>query len=115
MSRNGEIAFFGIGTESILLKSRKTTPNPDVSFFLLSSSVSFTHIDQIIRSPGACNFNMGKDQWQEACQLSQDFDDDFDWRVSYRSQTPGAGPHSDHSPGQYTYHMIVTFFFLIGG
>lgn len=76
--------------------------------------LSFSHIDQIFHSPGACNFNMGKDQWQEACQLSQDIDDDFDWRVSHRSETPGAGPHSDHSLGQYIYHMILSFF-LIGG
>ncbi|XP_026219478.1 MAM and LDL-receptor class A domain-containing protein 1 [Anabas testudineus] len=55
--------------------------------------------DHIFRSPGACNFNMGKDQWQEVCQLSQDLDDDFDWRISHRAETPGAGPHTDHSPG----------------
>ncbi|KAM9839717.1 MAM and LDL-receptor class A domain-containing protein 1 [Aulostomus maculatus] len=53
----------------------------------------------ILDSPGACNFNMDEDQWEESCKLSQDTDDDFDWRISRRSETPGAGPHQDHSPG----------------
>ncbi|XP_075308407.1 MAM and LDL-receptor class A domain-containing protein 1 [Odontesthes bonariensis] len=54
--------------------------------------------DSILDSPGACDFNM-KDQWEESCQLSQDPDDDFDWRISHKTETPGAGPHTDHSPG----------------
>uniref|UniRef100_A0A3Q3W1Y0 MAM domain-containing protein n=1 Tax=Mola mola TaxID=94237 RepID=A0A3Q3W1Y0_MOLML len=48
---------------------------------------------------GTCSFNMGENQWEEACQLSQDADDDFDWRIGHQSETPGAGPHADHSPG----------------
>uniref|UniRef100_A0AAQ5YMQ9 MAM domain-containing protein n=1 Tax=Amphiprion ocellaris TaxID=80972 RepID=A0AAQ5YMQ9_AMPOC len=55
--------------------------------------------DHIIGSPGACNFNMEEGQWEESCQLSQDADDDFDWRISHKTETPGAGPHTDHSPG----------------
>lgn len=53
----------------------------------------------MIASPGACNFNMEEDQWEESCQLSQDLDDDFDWRISQKTETPGAGPQTDHSPG----------------
>ncbi|XP_056290660.1 MAM and LDL-receptor class A domain-containing protein 1 [Pseudoliparis swirei] len=49
--------------------------------------------------PGACNFNMDENQWEDTCQFSQDADDDFDWRIGYRSETPGAGPQADHSPG----------------
>lgn len=44
---------------------------------------------------------MGEGQWEEACQLSQDADDDFDWRIGHRTETPGAGPETDHSPGEY--------------
>ncbi|XP_044033161.1 MAM and LDL-receptor class A domain-containing protein 1 isoform X1 [Siniperca chuatsi] len=55
--------------------------------------------DHIVGLPGACNFNMDENQWEETCQLSQDADDDFDWRIGHRSETPGAGPHTDHSPG----------------
>uniref|UniRef100_A0A3B5B5L7 MAM and LDL receptor class A domain containing 1 n=1 Tax=Stegastes partitus TaxID=144197 RepID=A0A3B5B5L7_9TELE len=54
----------------------------------------------VIGSPGACDFNVEDDQWEESCQLSQDPDDDFDWRISHRTETPGAGPHTDHSPGE---------------
>ncbi|CAN9506358.1 unnamed protein product [Ophioblennius macclurei] len=54
--------------------------------------------DHLIGSPGACNFDMDPDRWEERCQLFQDADDDFDWRVGRRTQTPGAGPHADHSP-----------------
>ncbi|XP_060950156.1 MAM and LDL-receptor class A domain-containing protein 1 [Limanda limanda] len=55
--------------------------------------------DHIAGSPGACNFNMDETQWEEKCQLSQDPDDNFDWRIGHKTETPGAGPHSDHSPG----------------
>ncbi|XP_028288906.1 MAM and LDL-receptor class A domain-containing protein 1 isoform X2 [Parambassis ranga] len=55
--------------------------------------------DHIIGSPGACNFNMEEDQWEESCQLFQDSDDDFNWRIGHKTETPGAGPHTDHSPG----------------
>ncbi|XP_047424790.1 MAM and LDL-receptor class A domain-containing protein 1 isoform X2 [Mugil cephalus] len=55
--------------------------------------------DHMIASPGACTFNMEEDQWEERCQLSQDLDDDFDWRISHKTETPGAGPQTDHSPG----------------
>ncbi|KAG8009528.1 MAM and LDL-receptor class A domain-containing protein 1, partial [Nibea albiflora] len=55
--------------------------------------------DHIVGLPGACNFNMGEGQWEETCQLSQDADDDFDWRIGHRAETPGAGPETDHSPG----------------
>ncbi|XP_067342984.1 MAM and LDL-receptor class A domain-containing protein 1 isoform X2 [Channa argus] len=61
--------------------------------------------DHILHSPGACNFNM-EDQWQEMCQLSQDPDDDFDWRISHRRETPVIGPYTDHSldgGGHYLY------------
>ncbi|XP_068438273.1 MAM and LDL-receptor class A domain-containing protein 1 [Clinocottus analis] len=55
--------------------------------------------EDIRNLPGACNFNMDENQWEDTCQLSQDADDDFDWRIGYRSETPGAGPQADHSPG----------------
>nr|CBN82054.1 MAM and LDL-receptor class A domain-containing protein [Dicentrarchus labrax] len=49
--------------------------------------------------PGACNFNFDESQWEETCKLSQDTDDDFDWRIGHRRETPGTGPHTDHSVG----------------
>ncbi|KAG7224989.1 hypothetical protein INR49_014906, partial [Caranx melampygus] len=55
--------------------------------------------DSTLGMPGACNFNMGDNQWEETCQLSQDPDDDFDWRIGHKTETSGAGPHTDHSPG----------------
>ncbi|XP_039982288.1 MAM and LDL-receptor class A domain-containing protein 1 [Xiphias gladius] len=55
--------------------------------------------DHIVGLPGACNFNMDENQWEETCQLSQDPDDDFDWRIGHRTETLGTGPHTDHSPG----------------
>ncbi|XP_022622767.1 MAM and LDL-receptor class A domain-containing protein 1 [Seriola dumerili] len=55
--------------------------------------------DRILGLPGACNFNMDENQWEETCQLSQDPDDDFDWRISHQTETSGAGPSTDHSPG----------------
>uniref|UniRef100_A0A8C4F454 MAM domain-containing protein n=1 Tax=Dicentrarchus labrax TaxID=13489 RepID=A0A8C4F454_DICLA len=48
---------------------------------------------------GACNFNLDESQWEETCKLSQDTDDDFDWRIGHRRETPGTGPHTDHSVG----------------
>lgn len=45
---------------------------------------------------------MDDDHWEEACQLSQDADDDLDWRIGRRSETHGAGPNADHSPGQFS-------------
>ncbi|CDQ56054.1 unnamed protein product [Oncorhynchus mykiss] len=53
----------------------------------------------IVGLPGACNFDMPKDMWEETCQLTQDPDDDFDWRIGQRRDTPGTGPPFDHSPG----------------
>ncbi|CAF94589.1 unnamed protein product, partial [Tetraodon nigroviridis] len=55
--------------------------------------------DHIFALPGACDFNMEDDQWEAACQLSQDSTDDFDWRIEHRSET---GPQNDHSPGAVT-------------
>ncbi|XP_044196224.1 MAM and LDL-receptor class A domain-containing protein 1 isoform X2 [Thunnus albacares] len=55
--------------------------------------------DHVVGLPGTCNFNMEEDQWEESCKLSQEHDDDFDWRISHRSEMPDAGPHTDHSPG----------------
>ncbi|XP_061877595.1 MAM and LDL-receptor class A domain-containing protein 1 [Entelurus aequoreus] len=51
----------------------------------------------VFATPGACNFDM--DGWEETCQLSQDTDDDFDWRIRGSSEAAGTGPPSDHSPG----------------
>ncbi|XP_037829280.1 MAM and LDL-receptor class A domain-containing protein 1 isoform X2 [Kryptolebias marmoratus] len=53
----------------------------------------------IFDSPGACDFNMEEEGWEDSCQLFQDADDDFDWRIGHKTETPGAGPHTDHSPG----------------
>uniref|UniRef100_A0A8C4F4A5 MAM domain-containing protein n=1 Tax=Dicentrarchus labrax TaxID=13489 RepID=A0A8C4F4A5_DICLA len=47
----------------------------------------------------SCNFNLDESQWEETCKLSQDTDDDFDWRIGHRRETPGTGPHTDHSVG----------------
>ncbi|AWP20537.1 putative MAM and LDL-receptor class A domain-containing protein 1 [Scophthalmus maximus] len=55
--------------------------------------------DHIVGSPGACNFNMDENQWEDMCQLFQDPDDDFDWRIGHQTETTGGGPHTDHSPG----------------
>ncbi|KAM7390330.1 hypothetical protein PAMA_008482 [Pampus argenteus] len=55
--------------------------------------------NHIVGLPGSCNFNMEEDQWEESCKLYQELDDDFDWRIGHWSETPGAGPHTDHSPG----------------
>ncbi|XP_070842581.1 MAM and LDL-receptor class A domain-containing protein 1 [Chaetodon trifascialis] len=55
--------------------------------------------DHIAGIPGACSFDMDENQWEQTCQLHQDTDDDFDWRIGHCSETPGAGPQADHSPG----------------
>uniref|UniRef100_A0A8C5HM61 MAM and LDL-receptor class A domain-containing protein 1-like n=1 Tax=Gouania willdenowi TaxID=441366 RepID=A0A8C5HM61_GOUWI len=67
--------------------------------------------NHIIGSPGACDFNVEADQWEESCQLSQEANDDFDWLIRDRTDTPGTGPESDHSPGDggnflYVYSAI---------
>lgn len=59
-------------------------------------------LDYIFVLPGACNFNMEDDRWEQICQLSQDPDDDFDWRIGHNTET-GVGPQSDHSPGLHMY------------
>ncbi|XP_063768371.1 MAM and LDL-receptor class A domain-containing protein 1 isoform X2 [Eleginops maclovinus] len=48
---------------------------------------------------GICDFNMGAEWWEYSCGFDQDSEDDFDWMIGCRSETPGAGPPSDHSPG----------------
>ncbi|KAM8881350.1 MAM and LDL-receptor class A domain-containing protein 1 [Synchiropus picturatus] len=48
---------------------------------------------------GACNFNLDEVLWEEGCLISQDRDDDFDWKISHLSEKPEAGPQTDHSPG----------------
>ncbi|KAM4543911.1 MAM and LDL-receptor class A domain-containing protein 1 [Fundulus diaphanus] len=66
--------------------------------------------DHIFGSPGACNFNMVDDRWKQSCQLSQDPDDDFDWRIGRKTET-GVGPQSDHSPdggGNFLYIHSAT-------
>uniref|UniRef100_A0A665X318 MAM and LDL receptor class A domain containing 1 n=1 Tax=Echeneis naucrates TaxID=173247 RepID=A0A665X318_ECHNA len=55
--------------------------------------------DHILGIPGACNFNMDGKQWEEICQLSQNADDDFDWRISDQTEILGAGPSTDHTSG----------------
>ncbi|XP_077592649.1 MAM and LDL-receptor class A domain-containing protein 1 [Stigmatopora nigra] len=53
----------------------------------------------VVAMPGACNFDVDDGQWEEWCQLAQDTEDDFDWRINHSSDTAGVGPPSDHSPG----------------
>ncbi|KAM3593244.1 uncharacterized protein V6R79_008413 [Siganus canaliculatus] len=55
--------------------------------------------DHILSLPGACSFNMKEDEWEKCCHLSQDTDDDFDWRIGRWSENYGAGPPGDHSVG----------------
>ena len=55
--------------------------------------------DHIFSMPGACNFNMPADQWEEVCQLTQEKHDDCDWTIAHMSHTLGSGPLGDHSPG----------------
>ncbi|CAB1340683.1 unnamed protein product, partial [Coregonus sp. 'balchen'] len=38
--------------------------------------------------PGSCNFYMPEDMWEETCQLTQDPDNNLDWRIG---QTSGEG------------------------
>lgn len=57
---------------------------------------------------------MDDDQWEAACQLSQDTTDDFDWRIGQWSETHGAGPQSDHSPGQCCRFITCLFIYLPG-
>ncbi|XP_062297401.1 MAM and LDL-receptor class A domain-containing protein 1 [Scomber scombrus] len=45
--------------------------------------------NHILSLPGACNFNMADDQWEKSCGLSQEFDDDFDWRISHSAGSRG--------------------------
>ncbi|TSL34566.1 MAM and LDL-receptor class A domain-containing protein 1 [Bagarius yarrelli] len=47
---------------------------------------------------GSCNFNMPEDQWEAACQLVQDQDDDFDWQIGNSNKHQATGPSTDHSP-----------------
>uniref|UniRef100_A0A8C9QUX0 MAM and LDL receptor class A domain containing 1 n=1 Tax=Scleropages formosus TaxID=113540 RepID=A0A8C9QUX0_SCLFO len=66
----------------------------------------------ILALPGACNFNVpDSHSWEEVCQLSQNTDDDFDWKVGHTRETPGTGPTADHSPdgcGKFLYiHSAV--------
>lgn len=89
--------FLGIGN---LIVEQKNDIEPRRPTLLLHLSVFV--VDHIFGLPGACSFNMDENQWEDTCQLSQDADDDFDWRIGQQSETPGAGPHTDHSPGQYT-------------
>ncbi|XP_024910376.1 MAM and LDL-receptor class A domain-containing protein 1 isoform X3 [Cynoglossus semilaevis] len=58
-----------------------------------------TDCNHTVATPGSCNFNGDEDQWEQKCQFFQDQDDDFDWRIGQRTETPGSGPDSDHSPG----------------
>lgn len=53
--------------------------------------------------PGACDFNLADEQWEETCQLGQNSDDDFDWRMSQHGALPPLGPYVDHSPGQLSF------------
>ncbi|KAJ4920097.1 hypothetical protein JOQ06_027963 [Pogonophryne albipinna] len=48
---------------------------------------------------GICDFSMGAAWWERSCGFDQDSEDDFDWSIGRHSETPGAGPQSDHSPG----------------
>ncbi|MBN3307352.1 MALR1 protein, partial [Amia calva] len=61
----------------------------------------------ILGFPGACNFNMANTiSWEKACQLTQNNNDDFDWKIGIKTDTPGTGPPADHSPagdGKYLY------------
>uniref|UniRef100_W5MXZ4 MAM and LDL receptor class A domain containing 1 n=1 Tax=Lepisosteus oculatus TaxID=7918 RepID=W5MXZ4_LEPOC len=55
----------------------------------------------ILGSPGACNFNMpSTESWEAVCHLTQNGNDDFDWKIGSRTETEGTGPTADHSPVQ---------------
>lgn len=86
-----------IGSESILFCSGKFA---HLELPYSSRLPSASYADHIASLPGSCNFNMEESQWEESCQLSQDTDDDFDWKISHRTRTPGTGPQEDHTPGQ---------------
>lgn len=60
-------------------------------------------LEHIFGLPGSCAFNGDDQQWEETCQLAQNSDDDFDWRMSRRSALPLLGPYVDHSPGQFSH------------
>lgn len=56
---------------------------------------------------GSCNFNKPEDQWEAACQLVQDQDDDFDWQIGHGRKYQGTGPSTDHSAGRwYDYRKL---------
>lgn len=50
---------------------------------------------------------MEEEEWEERCQLFQDAEDDFDWRIGRRTETPGAGPQSDHSAGLFFFKVYL--------
>ncbi|XP_046708496.1 MAM and LDL-receptor class A domain-containing protein 1 isoform X3 [Silurus meridionalis] len=56
---------------------------------------------------GACNFNMPEDEWEAACQLVQDQDDDFDWQIGHGNKHQGRGPSTDHSPDGSGSYLFV--------
>ncbi|XP_036374066.1 MAM and LDL-receptor class A domain-containing protein 1 [Megalops cyprinoides] len=62
-----------------------------------SDEIDCSHILGI---PGACNFNMPEyESWENTCQLTQNDNDDFDWKIGSTRVTPGTGPPADHSQG----------------
>lgn len=61
--------------------------------------------EHISKLPGSCDFNLADEQWEETCQLAQNSDDNFDWRMSQRSALPPLGPYVDHSPGQFSHRF----------
>ncbi|KAL4635263.1 MAM and LDL-receptor class A domain-containing protein 1 [Arapaima gigas] len=66
----------------------------------------------ILDLPGTCNFNMPDSlSWEDICQLSQNTDDDFNWKVGHTRKTLHTGPSADHSPdgrGKFLYiHSAV--------
>lgn len=71
-------------------------------------------LERIFRLPGSCDFNLAEEQWEETCQLGQNSDDDFDWRMSRRSALPPLGPYVDHSPGQFSHWFHINAFTVSG-
>ncbi|KAM6977638.1 MAM and LDL-receptor class A domain-containing protein 1 [Aplochiton taeniatus] len=69
-----------------------------------SDEMDCSHIRDL---PGSCNFDMPADQWEETCQLSQDLDDDCDWRIGQGRVTSGTGPPADHSPGGVGHFLFI--------
>ncbi|XP_053122508.1 MAM and LDL-receptor class A domain-containing protein 1 isoform X3 [Hemicordylus capensis] len=49
--------------------------------------------------PGSCNFETQGQDWTAVCGLTQDSDDEFDWRIGNRAVIEQGGPDSDHTPG----------------